>query len=892
MAPNRPNPPTAGRAGSRRVRLAAAGAIVVERIWPTMLGLALVAALFFVLSWFGVFAALPSIGRLVLLAVLVVGVLAVLWLGRGVRLPRSGEIVDRIERASQLEHQPLRAQDDRAAGADPFALALWHEHQQRMARQLGRLTGGAPRTRTYAIDPWGLRALVAMLFVTAFAYSFGPGGGRVADALTPIADALPVGVRVDAWATPPGYTGRPPIFLTDAAGGPVPGGRLEVPEGTVLSLRVSDRRGASVRFTPEGGVVAEVAPVDPGAANAATTTPIAADPAAVEPEGPIPGAYELKLAAGGTLAVDTRFRTLEGWTFAVIPDEAPTIAFDGTPAPGRNGALDLAYRVSDDYGVAAGEGRLAIREPQAPGARPLVAPPEINLSMPRRTKGEAKGRTSLALAESPYAGAKVALSLSARDDAGQVAETPPLELTLPERRFVDPLARAVVEQRRILALDANAAPRVVDMLDAVTLRGDEFIRNPSDYLALRAARERISGARDDETLVSAVDFLWQIALGIEDGDLSVSEKRLRDAQENLSQALENGATDEEIAKLMQELRAAMQEYMQAMAEAMRNMPPQSQSQMSEMQEIRPQDLDRMLDKIEDLARSGSKDAAKQLLSELRDMMESLQAMRPGQQQQGQGQQSPQQQQMNQLGEMLQRQQKLMDETFEMGRQEMRRQMEAERGMDGTDGQEGEPQQGQQGQDGEPGQQAPMTAEQLQAMKERLQAEQGQLQKDLQALQEAMQGQGMKPSEDLGQAGQSMGRAEGALGQGQSEGAVGEQGQAMEALRRGARDAMQQMQAMQGQGQQPGQGQGQQPGQQPGQGQLGEGYGPGQQRSGRDPLGRERQTQGPDFGQDVGVPDEIDIQRARRILDQIRDRLGHQLSPQQERDYLERLLRTP
>jgi hypothetical protein len=99
--------------------------------------------------------------------------------------------------------------------------------------------------------------------------------------------------------------------------------------------------------------------------------------------------------------------------------------------------------------------------------------------------------------------------------------------------------------------------------------------------------------------------------------------------------------------------------------------------------------------------------------------------------------------------------------------------------------------------------------------------------------------------------------------------------------------MNQMQAMQGQGEGQQPGQGMQPG---GPGQFGQA--PGQQRSGRDPLGRERQTQGPDFGQDVGVPDEIDIQRARRILDQIRDRLGRQLSPEQERQYLERLLQTP
>ena len=106
---------------------------------------------------------------------------------------------------------------------------------------------------------------------------------------------------------------------------------------------------------------------------------------------------------------------------------------------------------------------------------------------------------------------------------------------------------------------------------------------------------------------------------------------------------------------------------------------------------------------------------------------------------------------------------------------------------------------------------------------------------------------------------------------------------MQALRRGARDMMQQMQQAMGQGE--GQGEGRQ-------GQRDGGYGRGEQRSDRDPLGRPRSTEGPDFGQDVEVPDEIDTQRARRILDAIRKRLGDQLSPQMERDYLERLLQTP
>jgi hypothetical protein len=57
----------------------------------------------------------------------------------------------------------------------------------------------------------------------------------------------------------------------------------------------------------------------------------------------------------------------------------------------------------------------------------------------------------------------------------------------------------------------------------------------------------------------------------------------------------------------------------------------------------------------------------------------------------------------------------------------------------------------------------------------------------------------------------------------------------------------------------------------------------------DPLGRMRRTEGPDLGTTVRVPDEIDVQRARRILDELRRRLGDPARPQLELDYLERLL---
>ncbi len=117
----------------------------------------------------------------------------------------------------------------------------------------------------------------------------------------------------------------------------------------------------------------------------------------------------------------------------------------------------------------------------------------------------------------------------------------------------------------------------------------------------------------------------------------------------------------------------------------------------------------------------------------------------------------------------------------------------------------------------------------------------------------------------------MGDASRSLGSQETGDAYGHQGDALDALREGMQGMMQEMMANQ-QGQ---------PGQQPGQ---------GQPNGQRDPLGRPQRNDGPDLGQNVKVPDEIDVERARRILEAIRNRLGERNRPRPELDYLERLLR--
>jgi hypothetical protein len=146
---------------------------------------------------------------------------------------------------------------------------------------------------------------------------------------------------------------------------------------------------------------------------------------------------------------------------------------------------------------------------------------------------------------------------------------------------------------------------------------------------------------------------------------------------------------------------------------------------------------------------------------------------------------------------------------------------------------------------------------------------------LQELGEELEGMGLDPSKEFGEAGREMGEAGDNLGEGNTGQATTDQGQALEALRRGAQSMMQQMA-----------GDGQQGDQQVGPGQNG---GPDRQRS--DPLGRSRQAQGLEDGEETKLPGEIDAQRAREIMEAIRERLAKPASPLIEKKYLERLLET-
>jgi uncharacterized protein (TIGR02302 family) len=847
-----------GEAMLDRALARARWSILWERLWPALASIATAAGLFLALSWLGLWLWLPPIGRAIGLVVFCLIAAAALFPLLLVRLPSRTETLRRLDRNSGLTHRPATTISDRIAGEteDTHSAALWRAHIERALRSARRLRAGLPVPRVAARDPVALRGLVLVMLIASFFVAGGDRMKRVNAAFDWQGVNAPANFRIDAWVSPPPYTAKPPLILQGLRPGePVQtaSAPIAVPAGSMLVIRASGP--VNLDVATSGGLAEPEVTAQPASARAAT---------------------ERRFVIDGDGSATVRAASNLTWKFTAIPDRAPTIALTEEPKGTPNG-LQMSYKLEDDYGVVGAQALFKLVPRSGTSGHPLRAlydAPEFPLSLPQARTRSGVGRTTKSVNEHPWAGADVSMTLTARDEGGNEGTTEPVELQLPERVFTNPVARSLIEQRRNLALDGDTQALVLTALDALTWAPEKFRIESRVYLGLRSIFYQLARARSDDQLRDVVDRMWDMAVTLEDGNIGDAEQALRAAQEALRQALERGATEEELKKLMDQLRAAIDRFLQALAEQMKRNPDQAQRPLDQnARQLRPQDLKNMLDRMEQMARSGDRNAARKMLDELAQMLNNLQMARPGQQ--GGDDDDEMNSALDQLGDMIRRQQQLRDRTFEQGQDQRRQQ--GQRGKQGQKGQRG--QQGQQGEQGEQGQQG------MGELRDQQQALREQLDKLLEELRKRGLGQpgqqGEKEMGQLGQAGKEMGSAEGQLGDGNADGAVDSQGRALEALRRGAQSLAQSMQQQQGNG--PGQGQ---PGRQ------------GQSRANQDtdPLGRPLRGRWDDSTLPNTCLNTDDPKcfparrRAEEILNELRRRFGENFRPQMELEYIERLLR--
>ena len=834
----------------RLTRLGMLSEALLRAFWPVLV-VAMLAAAALASGGIAALAWQFGVGALGVLAAAALVFLALgLW---KLRLPSRAEATQRLD--ATLPGQPIALlEDDQAIGAqDAASRAVWQTHRDRMAQRLKAARARAPDLRLSARDPYALRYAALLALVMALTYGVAFKTSDIGEMLPHTSTEAAIISAWEGWIEPPAYTGKPTLYLGDQ-----PTGDLAVPVGSRMILRFYGKLGdLTLRETVSGQAASE---------NGAQ--------------------YRFDVVQDGVLAIEGP--KAARWNITATPDAAPRIAVFGDLTRTLAGELQQGFQASDDYGVASGQAVMVLDLAAVKRDFGLTIAPEpraaIEVSLPIPFRGDRSDFDAVMVenfAEHAWADMPVSLVFGVEDEAGQVGESAPVTLTLPGRRFLNPLAMALIEQRRDILWNRENAPRVARILRAISNRPDGFFSRETTYLILRTLARRLEDGAGDGAVdgVSSVardevaQGLWDIATSIEDASLEDALERLRRAQERLSEAMEQGASEEELAELMDELRQAMRDYTNQLAQ---NPPPDgdaSQAELADMPTLSQEDLEAMMDEIEKAMKEGRQQEAQAMLDQLQEMMEN---MRSAEAQPGQGG-SPGDQAMQGLSDSLNQQQGLSDEAFrdlqeQQGNGQMAGENQGNVGRDGGQGKgqshSGEGGDGQgEGADGDPGSDpGGDLAERQRQLAESL----GDQRRNLPG---AGSQSGDAAREALAEAERAMrGAAEG-LAEGDTSGALDRQAEAMEALREGMRQLDQAMAEAERNRE----------------GQQGSNDGQSGSQRANDPLGRGPNNRG-GLADDAPLEGGADVyRRAQELMDDIRRRAGEGERPEVERDYLRRLL---
>ncbi len=856
----------------QRKRRAARLLLLFERLWPALWPPLGVLGAFVCASLLALPQRLPPEWHIALLAVVAAAIAILAWRGlRRLSLPGPAAGDRWLEAQSGLRHRPLEALTDQPArgSGDPL---LWQAHVARLAASVGRLRLGLPRPGLAARDPRAWRALLLLVLVVSLVVA---GPDAPARLLAAVAPTLPPAVpppapRLQAWITPPAYTGMAPMLLT--AEHP----DVSAPEGSRLTVTLSGGQGGAPVLSLAGHDI-RFQPLDAASWQAGTT-----------------------LSSGGTLLVRRGGGELGRWEMTALADVPPSIQWtaDPTPTRGRMPQLRLPWQVAHPYGVA--ELHAELRLQQRPQAPPLRVP--IPLAGAPRS---AKGLRLADLTAHPWAGLPVTIMLAGHDTGGLAGQSGSRSLVLPERVFLNPAARVLIAVRKMLVLRPEDRGSPLVALDRLAQDDALWQADSGAYLVLREimnllARTPLQGPAADKAIDSAQTDLWQLALHLEEGAPARTARALAQARRNLHEAMRavpqkppaaadrnqarqdqhmTPAEKAEIARREQALREAMQQYMQALrreaeADPRHPAPPEQQAMQAEQ----------ALRRLRQSTQEGRMDEAQQRLAELDRALDALeqarrQAMQTPEQRAREAQRRRGQQQMGVLDDIIRREAGILDH--------------AQARSTPPDQMQHNPLEFPPGQTldlNPPMPQAPVPQPGDEAERHADRRVQDALRRALGVLMQNFGDLTGQVPRNLGDADQRMRDALHALDASRDDKAATAAQRAIAALQKGGQAMQQQLAQQFGRGSRSGQGEEQGMGAgQDDQGQGGEQA--GRQRT--DPFGRPLQdgVGGLTEGGDTKVPETMERARTRAVQEELRRREADRNRPQRELDYIGRLLDT-
>lgn len=586
------------------------------------LGLALWKPFFWAAGFAGIWlmegqAALPPTLQIILSFIFFAGLITLLVRGlRRIEWPTAQDIDRRIEAASNVKHRPLALIGDKPAsppepGSD--ASHLWKRARTRALDKVQKLKIPLPRALIAPRDPFALRLAAMLLLISGFAVAGADWQQRLKAGLMPIAALMPEGLPKTITLTfiPPAYTGQGQSVVSGPGWMQEP---LTLPIGTVMKATALSSFG-----TPAFTLDDQSFPFIPQGQGSFT--------------------LEATITKGEKLGIRRFGLPVMNVPLSITHDTPPTveaiISEDKKPFTIlQDQTLRFALNAADDYGVKDLHMRMRLD--------PIIEEPPLGEAVAdiraiTSPKGGKAQRTDPVydFTSSPWAGLPAVVEFSVTDHAGQTGTMPPITLTLPEREFRHPVSQALIAQRKALIWAPMGEPSgIVVALEALLVNPKNFQGDQIAYLGIKVASARLKYARifktqSMENSRSVVDLLWDTALRIEDGNLSLAARNLRDAQRELENALrENKMSKEEMMKLTDKVRELLQQYLSEMqeelqkriqnGEALPMIPPEMLTQQLDQDK-----LDSFMQQMLEEMTSGNTQKAQEMLSQLQKLLDSV-----------------------------------------------------------------------------------------------------------------------------------------------------------------------------------------------------------------------------------------------------------------------------
>lgn len=470
------------------------------------------------LSVWGALPALPPVMQLIITLLFWLGAIILWVMGfHYVRWPNLMRVKSRLEQAGQLPHQPLQTLSDQPMRDDPVANVLWQHHQFSAAHDLFRLRWPKLRAEYALRDPFALRWLLLLLVALGALLHTDLTLARLRTAFFPVDQNAWAQLGPSPWyisITPPEYTGLSPIYLSPEL--PLPR-LLSIPADSKLSMHVSGGH-TLPRFILDGEVQ-KFTQIDKGFFGLDTV---------------INAGDHLKIRQGVFYLLDTPIE--------IIAPQEPIVTqpkFETLP----RGRIRIDFCATDRYGLTHAELHWRSLDDD-----PIPGMTEIAMEGKKSCQPQI-----INLAAEALAGKTVEFWLTVENTAKLMAETKPVQGTMPRYAFNNPWAQKLADARQ----DYMLHPTQPDDLIALITEIRSAKLPVSLYLALENTMREFNNGRVNGALAD----LWQIILRIEEGRYADIAGHWRgEANELLDQLKDWRISETQLQKQLNETAAAWEVY--------------------------------------------------------------------------------------------------------------------------------------------------------------------------------------------------------------------------------------------------------------------------------------------------------------------------------------------